>query len=380
MSLYKFGTSFDSSPRLRQDLLGEDHVRRQKQITVKKKFQNRFPDISKEQLDYLTKNFSSKEDFVEKILNLEWTYKLDTISFQDEKILLKDEEEFEYLETDFLQEIKTIEKMKEVPIKLIITETDIDPNIRKAFSSLLFVMGFTPTFGIFHTALSVGPWIIEWNDSSLCIPKICVSNRSIISMDIGYSIHSTKQAKDLYDKISDIILEWNTEYTYCQKSPKHPKDVKQGNCHDFISAILEHLEITVKFPSIFQNYLNKMKTDGVGEIVFETNDKNILNKAMIKKKTKFKTHKELDEFVIYLLKKLGYLTLNEMMKDYPGEVALLKGFDRAFWLRHFSQLERLKKNKDYIIDQKFSPLVDKNHSMSCPFDDPRNTLSIMENK
>lgn len=377
MSLFGVSfSSFDSSPILGKETLNHQ---KEKENTIRKKFKAQFPNLSEENLDFMVKSFSNKEKFLQNIFSLDWTYKLDVHMFNEKLNIKKDEEEFEYLDKEMIQEVEKFEKSKQVPIKLIITEIDLDPSLRKVFSNLLFAMGSSPTFGIFHTAISLGPWIIEWNNSSLCIPKICVSNRSLLSLDIGYTIQTTKQAIEVYDKISNVILEWNTEYTYSQKSPKNYKESKQGNCHDFILAILESLEISVKFPLIIENYLNKMKSDGNSEIFFETKDNKIRNKMNLSSKHKntFKTHQELDLFVHKMLKELEFGSISEMEKVYPGEVALLKGFDRAFWLRYFSQLERLKKDSKYIVDEKYSPLKDEK-SFCCPFDDPRLTFSLMD--
>ncbi len=75
----------------------------------------------------------------------------------------------------------------------------------------------------------------------------------------------------------------------------------------------------------------------------------------------FETHKQLDEFVAMLKSK------NETFKVmYPNEVTLLKSFDRAFWLRHYS-------NPD---ESKFHAHVEGS-KLCCPFDDPKKTASYM---
>jgi hypothetical protein len=48
------------------------------------------------------------------------------------------------------------------------------------------------------------------------------------------------------------------------------------------------------------------------------------------KKISFETHKELDVFVNQILDKMP-----DFFSVYKNDAALLKSFDRAFWLRHY---------------------------------------------
>jgi hypothetical protein len=57
-----------------------------------------------------------------------------------------------------------------------------------------------PDVGIFHVALLIGPWKIEWNDSSLCIPRKIVSGAAVMSTDID-SIHTIDKLEDVTEKV-----------------------------------------------------------------------------------------------------------------------------------------------------------------------------------
>jgi hypothetical protein len=50
-------------------------------------------------------------------------------------------------------------------IKLVITETSITNNkkiFREIFSPIATKFDLIPKFGMFHSALMIGPWIFDW--------------------------------------------------------------------------------------------------------------------------------------------------------------------------------------------------------------------------
>jgi len=83
-----------------------------------------------------------------------------------------EEEETAPDDTDFESNLqKTNEKLK---IKLVITEisqTKKDKDLRKLLSPFASAFNLSPQFGMFHSALIVGPWYLEWTNKELCIPK-----------------------------------------------------------------------------------------------------------------------------------------------------------------------------------------------------------------
>jgi hypothetical protein len=214
----------------------------------------------------------------------------------------------------------------------------------------------------------------------LCIPRKCVSSHSLLTSDIGYTIQTKKQLREVYDKISDVIIEWNTQYMYTKQSQKNPKESKLGNCQDFVDAILARLDINLKFPSSLEEYIQKMRINGSGDLIFECSNNELIQKALIRKRTKFDTHDQLDKFVLHLLQSCGFVRLDEFANKYPGETALLKSFDRAFWLRHLRDTDRLKKTSSWKMDSKYIPSRNELGDHCCPFDDPRKTCSLMGSK
>jgi len=106
-------------------------------------------------------------------------------------------------------------------------------------------------------------------------------------------------------------------------------------------------------------------------LIFETQNKEFDKKFGIKKITKFQSHKEVDLFV----KKLISIDF-EFESRYKSEYELLKGFDRAFWLRHYAKHENeIYLPLNYHIDEE-SGKIDSD----CPFLDPSKTGSILFDK
>jgi hypothetical protein len=59
----------------------------------------------------------------------------------------------------------------------------------------------------------------------------------------------------------------------------------------------------------------------------------------------------------------------DFFTSYVGDAALLKSFDRAFWLRHY----RDRNNKNYIPHYEDEQLM-------CPWGDPASTKSFGSNE
>ena len=67
---------------------------------------------------------------------------------------------------------------------------------------------------MFHAALMIGPWLIEWNSSSLCIPRKCLSRAAILSADVQGSIASITDLDKAVNTIAKVIVYWNTHKSY----------------------------------------------------------------------------------------------------------------------------------------------------------------------
>jgi len=255
-------------------------------------------------------------------------------------------------------------------IKLIVAETSrnaMQRNLKRVISPFInMAMENPPEFGMFHIALAIGCWKIEWNNSSLCIPRAITGKSAIIAADIE-SIATPERLDDVREKLAEVIVRWNSTMYYQQNPPKDATN--KGNCQQFIDDVLQALglQATVKkFPKPLMNYLRVLRTQGMARMEFAMTKDFREQFGITEKKLIFKTHEQLDKFYATLLEKNP-----NFQYDYKYEFYMLKSFDRAFWMR-------LQSNNINERNQRvYTPLYNEDEEMICPFGDPH-TTSILK--
>eukprot|EP01027_Heterolobosea_sp_BB2_P013566 GEZU01019558.1.p1 GENE.GEZU01019558.1~~GEZU01019558.1.p1 ORF type:complete len:180 (+),score=52.18 GEZU01019558.1:188-727(+) len=174
---------------------------------------------------------------------------------------------------------------------------------------------------------------------------------------MGKEAHKSIPVGEAIDRITPVILKWNLTKTYAQT---------KDNCQAFVDDICAALDIDLtKIEGMLGDYLKRLRTNGQCELDFRLRP-DFREKFKIKETLlKFNTHRELDQFVAKLTEQ-DY----RFEHTHPQEWALLKSFDRAFWLRHY-------KNKD---DENYMPLYPENARnldvCECPFGDPQQSMSL----
>jgi hypothetical protein len=325
-----------------------------KQMSIYLKFKN---------LDFSNNRHIKMGNWVESLCDvdsIQQTYlsqNVDNLPVED----LLDKDEIEGLRESMIQQSNV-----KLRIKLVITEichTSVDKALRLILSPIISKMpSVSGDFGLFHTALIVGPYYLEWTDSSLCIPKKMVSSMALLTADIDELAVPRENLESTIRKIAEVVVGWNTDFTYRKSSGQTME--YEGNCQDFVDDLLYALGVNPNFNGALANFISNMRDKGKCAIEF-TPDKAFKTKFGLKKTTyDFATHSELDEFVDTLI-----LTDSLFKANHPSEFALLKSFDRAFWLRHFKSPE----------DKKLQPLRKevRGHYMDlCPFGNPRDTKSM----
>jgi hypothetical protein len=230
-----------------------------------------------------------------------------------------------------VDEMFNLEKNK-IRIKLVVTEvplTNTLKNIRKVISPVIHHFPTFPEFGMFHAALVIGPWYIDWNNSELCIPRKCVSNASFLSADID-AISSLDSLEDTIDKVSKVIIRWNTTMSYVKSGGE--KGVS-GNCQDFVDELFEVLDIRPKFTGPMNAFLKRLKRKGVCDLKFEMSEEFRRKFSITDRNIVFSSHQQLDQFVNRLL-----IIDAQFEHCHKEEWFLLKSFDRGFWLRKYYKL------------------------------------------
>ena len=218
-------------------------------------------------------------------------------------------------------------------------------------------------FGMYHSALIIGDYYVEWSDSSIATVRKKSSSKAVFVIDV-HTYRDQKEINEAFNRISEAVCEWNGTKIY---------DNKKANCQHFVMDILTKLGLS---EDLFDNmsgsvkkYLDRLKTYGVCEmnyVVDEKKRKLILNSKKASKELKelvkqkeivFPSHKLLDEFV-YIIEQEGGVMYFEQNVQEQIDHMLLKAFDRAFWLRN----EASTNNKDNT-----KPLDNERGETNCPF-------------
>ncbi|KAL9649809.1 hypothetical protein ABK040_009623 [Willaertia magna] len=279
------------------------------------------------------------------------------------------------------QQLNELMRKKRLAIKLLITESYGEIPSKRIFrqvsSPILNLFDKLPSYGMFHVALLIGPWKIEYVNSSFVVISKAMSLNALAAIDID--ILQLTDIEQCIEKVSKVIAHWNTTKYYkntgcCEKEPN------AGNCQDFVNSVLEELGLLQKKELVctgaIKKYLTRLRKKGRGGMKFFMDEefKVKFNISIAKDYIKFETHKELDQFVIDLQNVDPFFELH-----YPTEYSLLKAFDRAMWMRNY-----ISKG----LDDKYTPLVGQTicyeedseepietTELQCPFNDPKVTWS-----
>lgn len=302
-----------------------------------------------EQMLRISKNLSNPDSLKNSYLSVKDENVLNLLNILKDSIEIEDEQEIE-------QEFKS-----KVKVKLILTNIETNDTLRKVLSPFInFLNTKSLEYGLFHTALIVGPFYLEWNDSSLCLPKkIMKSGRSFISIEIGEIEIKTSEMLEIINPLSKIISDYNVNYQYSRQKT----NTNTGSCQDFVYSILSELDLkwSPTQGGCIDLFLKNVRSKGQPELLFIPCEKFIKYFNLDFTSKVFHNHQELDLFVIDKMNDLS---------QFQEELNLLKGFDRGFWLKFLSQNENQDNN----------PLKNENDLLLCPFKHPYETGSFIKNK
>eukprot|EP01080_Neovahlkampfia_damariscottae_P011124 gene11124-3943_t len=345
-------------------------------------------DVGKFQKEYLSTDWVSTLKIQQQI-NKEFSNEED-LEFEE----IDDEEEEGNLERIIEEEIMNSDVVhrfqKNVKVKIVFVDqgTDFQKEIRKILSPIITDLKIS-RLGMFHTALIIGPWYLEWNDASLCIPRKCTSSYAFLTTDVG-EIETKESIQDLSKKLAEIIVDWNSNVTYSQNERKN-----HGNCQTFVESILNNLNMKFKPTGVLSRFIENIKKTGSSKLMFPISKQFKSNFKLKIDSIEFKSHSDLDKFVRDLRK-----TDPEFDVKFNNESSLLKAFDRAFWLKYQNckkdlmtqgsllkilqgkdeqndeDLKSMKEIKERVasvtvVSKEMEPL-----DIGCPFGDPSETNSI----
>ncbi|KAL9652254.1 hypothetical protein ABK040_011914 [Willaertia magna] len=319
-------------------------------------------------IDKLSPSQKKNYDYcLQKLDHLKSQFDSDIISSICQNLIFSERFLYKYLNPQRLP-IYTNNGMRKVPfmkIKLVVTEMSSGVAhrlLRRLGSKVKHSTIKRMEFGMFHTALICGPWYLEWCCDSLAIVRKKSSSKAIFVADVT-EVRGEENVRNTIEKLAMVCSYWNAHKMY---------DNKTCNCQHFCMSVLDFLGLTNEYEKSIKGpmktYIDRLKNNGICDMkyyleptlkdtIMHSDCSEELKKfvSQSSKKVVFTSHKILDEFVhVIQHHKPLYFEANGNY-DY----LLLKGFDRAFWLRSQSS----SKTKDNDVQ----PLRDEKNTVLCPF-------------
>jgi len=194
-------------------------------------------------------------------------------------------------------------------------------------------------YGLVHTALQIGPFIIHWVNTSLARFDPLGSRKALLAIDLGEFHSGNPEHVQQFKGIVNTAIQWNLTKEY---------DTKSNNSQKFARVLCKQLKLEApeKSNMAFKKYFRSLKQSGEKKPFYVDSNKETIT---------FNTHAELDNYCHD-----NYSTLYDSEKENGGdEWALLKSFDRAFYFK------LLRENNNA-----YRPTA------CCPFGDPKVTGSF----
>ncbi|KAF0980616.1 hypothetical protein FDP41_013099 [Naegleria fowleri] len=326
---------------------------------------NQVPEAPMWNLDDFSFNQRQNFDFcLQKLDNLRAQYDANIINTICQNLVFPERFRYKYLNPQRLPIYENKKKNESfMKVKMVVTEMGDGAAHRfiRRFGSMFKNSTIQQMeYGMFHTALIIGPWYVEWGDSSIAVVRSKSSSKAVFAVDVTKIVGLENVAKAI-DKTASICAHWNAHKTY---------DNKSCNCQHFATAVLEYLGLRQEFENNIKGpmrvYMDRLKNDGVcdmryhleptiKDVILNSDCSEELKKFASGKSVTFKTHKMLDEFVATIQK------YKPLYFDAAGkyDYMLLKSFDRAFWLR--SQSSKEANNPDVHA------WTAENGDVMCPF-------------
>ncbi|KAF0978831.1 hypothetical protein FDP41_001901 [Naegleria fowleri] len=246
-------------------------------------------------------------------------------------------------------------KKVSLPVKLVIT-TLHENQMHRFIRRVGHIANIANTdekggFGLFHTALIVGNWYIEFNDNSIACVRPISSSKAVFVYHL--KAFGEAEINEVINKITRVCCTWNATQYY---------DVKTANCQHFTQTVLKAIGIDLKnsteISPLVKDYFFKLKKYGICSMTYSI-PKPIKPSFNFDEIT-FKTHQELDQFWLTVNAKHHAWVNTEEGKNHEN---LLKSYDRAFWLRRQSSKDMCNEVNEPLRDN------DETHRCLCPFNE-----------
>jgi serine/threonine protein kinase len=231
-------------------------------------------------------------------------------------------------------------------VKVILTTMQFNTAARVAGRAIFWNFDY----GMVHAAIQVGPVILEWGPSSVVIPELIddfKADHVVLALDVGNLDGSMGFVeRQRISNLCKCVVAWNCGKSY---------DVTRHNCQDFVNACLRSLDIKTNLTGEISSFLRSLTGQNKEGTRFKFKGK------------VFKSHRDLDHYLDAHWDEL-------QAEDRADDLALLKAFDRAFWIRHRTLQDNLDESPEIRAERL---AVQPAGSDGCRFGDPSKTGTFM---
>jgi hypothetical protein len=225
--------------------------------------------------------------------------------------------------------------MENIEIRLISTEFTHNNESLGLLESLKGVIDNIPKFdwekkfAKFKCALLIGPWYLEFTDTSMCVPKRLHPAISQIFHQIEpIRVLKGKSISQVAKKIADVVTEWNTKYYYTATSPDIRN--KEGNGYYFINDLIHSFDEQeeFKFEGALIAFMNEIKQfDDSGPSIFPDKQYND-NPQRFSRINVIEDHNLLDNELLDIVEHDP-----QFRTKCPHDFVLFQLIDLGFWIR-----------------------------------------------
>ena len=255
-------------------------------------------------------------------------------------------------------------EVQKLRVKLVCIDLEgwQDRKILGFIAANLYSMAGFLDYGLVHVGIQLGSWVVHWFNDSLVHITTTKATRPNCAIDIGSLDLEDDSDVEKIQNMCSVITRYNIEMTYNNYT---------NNCHKFTNEIIESLGFpTLEFKGQLGDYMRKLKRGPVKAKLYMdplTNETHDLS-----------SHVVLDLYCRDLFERFNGVDV--FMDKYPHDYALLKSWDRGYWLGHlkdkFQQLQRSNMNMVYI--PMYVTLTDDgSEECHCPFSDPTESGSML---
>jgi len=204
----------------------------------------------------------------------------------------------------------------------------------------------------FITAITIGPFYLEWNESNLIIPQKCCSKAIVYSEELG-KVVSRKMIDGALSQVASFVTTWNHGRLYSELT---------CNCYHFVSELLTELNVMKPVSGrLFENFMIQIESQGSAEMCFTNPQKQYVGMNSSRATSSYSdkqseclstpTHRELDEFLWH---NLQYLESDDIMMFKCIDTAIYANWNSFRCLEHrpsdcfFGDPERLTQSISQI--------------------------------